>query len=184
MNETKPFHPKSPREIFWIAIAAIAAAIATGVAALTAWEAKSDADENRKQILAISQGIVMSSCMSEYFTIRHDAMKDWKPESGAPRENEKARDIYSEQMFGLHFKEYHLYQNMLIPRHVYIVWLKDLKREIEAKEDPLLLPRPDLKPYINRNPKVDFNAFMSNILCSGEDKIEALVASIRQRPED
>src|SRR2546423_2150564 len=183
MYDIEHLRPKSPWETFWIAIAAIAAAIATVVAAWTAWEAKSDAKENRKQTLAISKGTVMSSCMSEYFTIRRDAMNGWNPESGDSRENVRARELYSEQMFGLHFKEYHLYQNMLIPRHVYIVWLKDLKHDIEAKEEPLLLPRPDLKPYINRNPKEDFNDFMSKILSSGEDKIEALVASI-ERPED
>jgi len=175
MNDTKPFHPKSPWETFWIAIAAIAAAIATGVAALTAWEAKRDADENRKQMLRISQGIVMSSCMTEYFTIRRDVLQQG--------ENDKARDIYSEQMFGLHFKEYHLYQKMLVPRHVYIVWLKDLKHDLDAKEESPH-PRPVLDKYINRNPNEDFNAFMSKILSSGEDKIEDLVASIPQRPED
>jgi hypothetical protein len=148
--------------------------IAAGIACWTTLDAKKNAKENLAQQLAISQGNVMSTCMDEYFMIRRDATKDWRPESP----DERIREIYAERVYGLYFKEYHLYQREMIPRHVYEVWLKGLKREINSKDES---KRPRLVLKIDEKNNKDFDSFLREVLSSEEEKIPEVVSKIPKR---
>jgi hypothetical protein len=174
MNSPIPSHQKRSWETFWLALAALGAMIAAGIACWTTLDAKKNAEENLAQQLAISQGNVMSTLMDEYFTIRRDATKDWRPESP----DERIKQIYGERVYGLYLKEYHLYQREMIPRHVYELWLRNLKREINNKDESLR-PRPVLK--IDEKNNEDFDSFLREVLSSEEGKIPELVSRIPKR---
>jgi hypothetical protein len=118
----------------WEAIGSIAemfAAIATVITVFIALytiiqtnkeaaDARKDAEETRRQQLAIFQGtetnqttrfqgIVMSTCMQEYFTVRSETIQNLR-QSTSPVEEQEVQDLYSERMYGLEFEEYHLFR--------------------------------------------------------------------------
>lgn len=184
MCDATPPRRKWSWEVFWIAVAAIAAAAAAGIACWTTLDAQNNAAENLKQQRTMAQGTVMSTCMDEYFTIRRDATEHWRPEVADTADGKRAEAMYSARVYGLHFKEYHLYQRKMIPRHVYEVWLKGLKREIDSKHEPRVLPKLDFTNAIDLKYDKDFNEFLGQVLSSTDAQIPEIVSKIPSRADD
>jgi hypothetical protein len=157
----------------WQAIGAIASAVAAGVALTTVFLSNCNAKKTRLQEKARFQSTVMSECMKEYFEIRRDARNNWNPQNP----EKKVIELYSERVYGLHFEQYHLFQQMAIPQHVYTVWIKSLKDEIKNYEkSSKYYPPLVFDPYTGRNPKEDFNVFILNIINSkSNEEINLLI---------
>ena len=141
------------KERNWEAIGAIAEVIAATAMIATVFyayktvteanedaaSARQDAETNRVQQAKLSkdtetnqltrfQGLVMSQCIQEYFGIRSEAAKNWRQSTNSDDQQE-VQELYSERMYGLHFEEYHLFRQDIIPTHVYRVWIKSFRNE-------------------------------------------------------
>ena len=182
---------------WWEAVGAIGAVIAALAsvgsvyyAYQTVREADDDARDARKQQQAMFQGNVMSDCMQQYFAIRSDAANNWNPQSTNTVEQQKVQDLYSERMYGLHFKEYHLFRQDAIPTHVYTIWIQSFRGEVLHTSTNEVLsfgkyypPLANVGQYIARDTNEDFNIFFTKILkAESNQEIVRLVSNEANMP--
>ncbi len=181
------FAETQPMPIHWDAIEAIASTVAAVATVATVYfayitikagndaadQARQDADTNRAQQKALSdqaeanqltraQGLVMSDCTKEYFAIRSDTAKAWASiDSG---KKQLIQDLYSERMYGLHFEEYHLFRQNMIPRQVYKIWIKSFVKEIQKPGYQPHYPPLMIDKYIAPDAGDDFSVFLNQLL--------------------
>jgi hypothetical protein len=177
------------KKSWWEALGATAAVIAALAsvgsvyyAYQTVKEANEDAEQTRLQQTTRFQGIVMSTCIQEYFQIRRETVGDLRQFTD-PTEKQKVEDLYSERMYGLHFEEYNLFRQGMIPQHIYALWLESLKSKIYQSEKYYPQIQKDKFIQDTQYTNDDFSFFVSEILGATNDtQIGDIVEKEAQRP--
>ena len=163
----------------WTAFGTLLTAL---IALGTVIESTSDSKASRDATATRYQGVVMISCEQEYFGIRQDAANKWNPPPKDEVMRLTVKDLYSERMYGLHFEEYHLFRQNQIATHIYADWIKSFKHGLTNNDNPHYPPL-DIKKYIDKDPKEDFNIFLTKVLQSdSESNTDVIISNEARMP--